>query len=174
MVWWKKKKNNEYNVVILFMRGVPAIPHAYPTRCVLRFNIHPGKEKTQLPVMGPSTATQRALGQQRDSRLNSLMIALQVEKSQKNILQRPRGDAVCQERAEEFFNRYQNTQPCPPLTLVCEHHAMGSSLKIWTDAFHQQPAERFKKNNSVFVYVYLCAWRFFMSVLSHFILFTAF
>lgn len=41
----KKKNNNEYNVVILFMRGVPAIPYAYPTRCVGCFNIHPGKKK---------------------------------------------------------------------------------------------------------------------------------
>lgn len=40
----EKKKNNEYNVVILFMRGVPAVPSAYPTRCVGYFNIHPGKK----------------------------------------------------------------------------------------------------------------------------------
>lgn len=47
------------------MRGVPAIPCAYPTRCVGCFNIHPGKrgkkrKSTQLPVEGPSAAARRA------------------------------------------------------------------------------------------------------------------
>lgn len=46
-VYLEKKENNEYNVVILFMRGVPAIPCAHPTRCVGCFNIHPGKKKEE-------------------------------------------------------------------------------------------------------------------------------
>lgn len=126
--WWKRRlgglvENNEYNVVILFMRGIPAIPCAYPTRRILCFNMHPGKKK--LCFLSRESPLQFAAGQH-DSQLNSLMIALQVEKSQKNILPKVRGDAECQERAEEFSNHYLNTQPWPPLTLVCEYHKMGS------------------------------------------------
>lgn len=74
-----------------------------------------GKKSTMLPVEGPSTATQHASAGS-NSLLNSLMLVFQVEKSQKNILQRPRGNAASQERAEEFSDCYQNTQLCPPLT----------------------------------------------------------
>lgn len=41
----RKKKNNDYNVVILFMRGVPAIPCDYPTRCVGHFTYTSWKKK---------------------------------------------------------------------------------------------------------------------------------
>ena len=72
-----------------------------------------GKKSTELPVEGPSTALASVLRLSAElSRDNAT-----GRKRQKNILQRPRGDAVCQERAEEFSDCYQNTQPYPPLLL---------------------------------------------------------
>lgn len=140
----EKRRNNEYNVVILFMRGVPAIPRAYPTRCVGCFNIHPGKKKkiNSASCRGTLRCSPACISRQRDSLLNSLMITLQVEKkSQENILQRPRGDAASQERAEEFSDRYQNTQLCPPNSLwYVSIMRWAAHLKNWAHTharFHQ-------------------------------------
>lgn len=72
------------------------------------------KKLTELPVEGPSTAAWLPDELSHDSTSG--------RKRAEKYTRRLRSDAACQERAEEFSNPYQNTQLCPPLTLVCEHH----------------------------------------------------
>lgn len=150
-VWWKKRKTMNTMSSSCSRGESLQFPVLIPpdALCALIYILEKKKNSTQLPVEGPSAAAQHALANNVDSRLNSPMIALQVEKRQRNILHRPRGDAACQERAEEFSNPYQNTQQCPPLTSVCEHHAMGSALiNCW----------QLEKQRCVCVY--LCTWMF--------------
>lgn len=164
----KKKKNNECNVVILFTRGVPAIPRAYPTRCVGCFNIHPGKKKKNRPSF--LSRDRARFGRQRDSRLNSLMMALQVEerkKKDRKIYSEGPGVMQHAKRGQRNFPTVIKIHNrAPPLLSLWYVSIMrrAARLKKRTHTFHRQAADSLR-NNSVFVCV--CVSGCFPACFSH-------